>query len=303
MTTKNVNNNNNSNVNKITINIPKPKAPAKPKQKSLAEGEQELNTLEMNDSLYQSRPYTTEVPFNPSMFGFSHLPISRDTTTTTREEPIVSSPEEAPVEAPVEPLKTRKGRGPNKPKVRAVAVAAEPSGYYTDAGYVSQQRGFLGENPAIARLYESVSPDFPARERYIAEAYKQSPLDLKLKLGGGSASSTPRVAKINYDYIPSAKSPYASAAEDFPRTPYASEAESGYGIKARSAEPPKKNPLAEKTRPAPKYKKTDTETMKADREKLAEAKAQIKADKQKLAAAKAQTKATKTTLRGLAFNA
>jgi len=279
-----VNTNTNTNVNKITINVPKQRAPAKPRQKSMAQAEQELANLEMNDSIYQPRAYTTDVPINPSIFGFSHLPVNRDITSTTREEPMLTSEAPAAVEPPV--ARVRKKRGPNKPKVAigdatnqtlltdylGSPVYAEPSGYYTDAGYVTEHRGFT-ESPMLTKMYEKVKADFPARERYIAEAsgtkYIQSPLDLALAKTGGPS---PKMTKM---YSGPTTTPATT-----PRTPYVSGAE--------SAAP---NPLAQKKR-FPKKTKEEAAAIKADKEA-------IKAFKAKEAEAKAKAKENKTTLRGM----
>lgn len=279
MPTKNINTNTNTNVNKITINVPKQKAPAKPRQKSMAQAEQELANLEMNDSIYQPRAYTTDVPINPSVFGFSHLPVNRDITSTTREEPMVTSEAPAAVEPPV--ARVRKGRGPNKPKPVAATVYAEPSSYYTDVGYVTEKRGFT-ESPMLTKMYEKVKADFPARERYIAEAsgstekYVQSPLDLALAKKEGSS---PRMTKMHTGLTPRAPT---NTPASTPRSPYASGTESVVP-----------NPLAQKKRaPPPKRTKEEADAIKAD-------KAAIKQLKAKEAADKAAAKENKTTLRGM----
>lgn len=304
MPTKNVNTNTNTNINKININIPKP---AKPRQKSMGQAEKELASLEMNDSMYQPRAYTTDVPINPSMFGFSHLPVNRESIDITREEPIVTAPtmeappamETAPV-APAVAVRSRKPKGLKK-SIKPVAATPYDSGsnYYSDTGYVSDQRGFAGyiENPMVTQMYEKVKSDFPARERYLSAAktpgYIQSPLDLQLALKKPSSSASPTVAKMNKDYIPPTGSPYyseVSAGEQSRR-------DNPYGRKSPAEKPekPVKAGRPKMTEEQKLVKKQMKENIAADQAAIK----QIAAKEKEMKKAEAQAaKAEKKTLRG-----
>ncbi len=130
MPTKNVN----TNINNIKIEIPKQKQ-YKPRTKSIATAEEELQNLENQDAGYRSLPHTSNITINPSVYGYSQMPINRLSTETTNEENLVSvSPTTEPVapstvEAP--PISKKRTRGPNRLKkyVEAIPIASSAKPY------------------------------------------------------------------------------------------------------------------------------------------------------------------------------
>jgi len=138
MPTKNVN----TNINNIKIEIPKQKQ-YRPKTKSIATAEEELNQLEQADAGYNAMPHTSNITINPSVYGYSHLPIQRDITQTSAEENMMAPPEPVspmpvappmeapPMEAPPMEASKKRIRGPNRLKkyVEAIPIASSAKPY------------------------------------------------------------------------------------------------------------------------------------------------------------------------------
>lgn len=221
MPTKNVN----TNINNIKIEIPKQKQ-YRPRQKSVSQAEEELQKLENADANYRmGNPINVSVvqppTINPSVFGFTNIPVQREITETSKGEaiskpvevpPVEVPPVEAPPmeEAPVEePTKKRGGRprgSKNAPKV-AVGVptnqslvtdylGAKSKGY--DSGYES---GYYPESarrysPQLAALKER--SDFASKNKEAAKSsgYVQSALDLELQRKQEEESKKPKPTKF-----------------------------------------------------------------------------------------------------------
>lgn len=196
MPTKNVN----TNINNIKIEIPKQQQRQyKPKMKSIKQAEEELNQLENADAGYNmGQPISISISqpptINPSVYGFSHLPIQREISTTSTEEPIVM-PEEpvAPEVAPEEPVapKKRKGGRPLGSKNKSKIPVGIPTTQTQLTDYVSK-KPFGGYETDIGgygdfekRQFLQAQQDF---KKNIPPYYIQSAKDIQLGQGGGLQS-------------------------------------------------------------------------------------------------------------------
>lgn len=191
--------NTNINQNKIIIEMPKQRSSV-PRKKSIGKAEEELQNLENQDASYMAHPINVSVvqppTVNPSVYGYSHLPIQREITESSRGETMIAPPETItepvsppPVEeAPIEAPKRRGGRQKgvkNRPKEIAIAEPASiPTGYYTNVkgGYESgYESGYFAEpikrmSPQLQQFRER--SNFP--ELVKKESYVQTPLDIEL---------------------------------------------------------------------------------------------------------------------------
>ena len=211
--------NTNINQNKIIIEMPKQRQ-YKPKQKSISQAEQELQNLENQDASYMAHPINVSVvqppTINPSLYGYSHLPIQREVIESSRGETMISPPETVappPVEeAPIEVPKKRGGRVKgvkNKPKQIAIAEPASiPTGYYTDVkgGYdTGYESGYFTEpikriSPQLAKFRER--SNFPE----LVQSYVQSPLDIELAKQAEEKAKQKKPTKITIIKKPVIKS-------------------------------------------------------------------------------------------------
>lgn len=179
MPTKNVN----TNINNIKIEIPKQKQ-YRPKTKSIATAEEELNQLEQADAGYQAMPHTSNITINPSVYGYSHLPIQRDITQTSRDENMMAPPMEAPpmegspmeaspIESPPMEAPKKRTRGPNIKKKYALAEAVPMS---------ASAKSYLPNIPQFAEILKK--NDFAKKASPSAtREYILSTLDKKLGVG------------------------------------------------------------------------------------------------------------------------
>jgi hypothetical protein len=191
----------NTNINQNKIIIEMPKQPQRrqyaPRKKSIAEAEQELKNLENQDAGYSmGNPINVSVvqppTINPSVYGYSHLPIERPT------EVIPSPPEyftEEPITAPVTEAPTRrKGGRPlgSKNRPRQSGIIAEPvsAGYAKAEGYYTDVGGYpYTENPlAFEKIYGQGFNQPGYRSDFEERRIEQAKQDL-LDSGGGKAGS------------------------------------------------------------------------------------------------------------------
>ena len=159
--------NTNINQNKIIIEMPKPiqRRQYAPRKKSISQAEQELQNLENQDAGYRmGNPINVSVvqppTINPSVFGYSHLPVGRETQVIPAPPEYNPPPPEytPPIDGPAEAVAAtgkRRGRpvgSRNRPLPMAIGQAlqtaetAEPEGYYSEVGGLGLSTKY-SENP------------------------------------------------------------------------------------------------------------------------------------------------------------
>jgi len=309
--------NTNINQNKIIIEMPKPvqRRQYKPRKKSIAEAEQELQNLENQDAGYSmGNPINVSVvqppTINPSVFGYSHLPVG------THTEVIPAPPEYNP--PPEEPITEARGKRKGRPigsknrarqAIQAEAVAsglAKAEGYYTDVGGFSPR---YTENPLLfEKIYGQGFNQGGYRSDFEERRIQQARQDYEESGGGKAGSSGEYVQSPNDLLLAKLKAKREASVTKTPRLNYSSGSEFEINLPPKVYKPVKKKNKAptkliiEDEIPPPTLAAEPTlagETVFIKPAAPELTKEQRKAEKE---AKKSQIE-QKKALRGLAFNA